>query len=238
MEIKQRATLYRNSIVFILIMHKYWLHFLVILIAASFLMFPLQSVHGCDPHFHLCCQPGQFLAGAYHSHHPLCHFHSLPHGHHPLHPRPVLSGSGLSQPRPAHPAEGPAEHPGHHERALQRPGRWEPNLELTRRQNKNINNASLFLGSLWDHINTRAFKYPEKAWELVFSPAVDLTSVLTPDVMAPILANPEVQQRLMPYLPSGESLPQSSEELSNTLSSPQFQQVHLTTSIMRVIRSF
>lgn len=55
--------------------------------------------------------------------------------------------------------------------------------------------------------------------------AVDLTSVLTPDVMAPILANPEVQQRLMPYLPSGESLPQSSEELNNTLSSPQFQQV-------------
>lgn len=56
---------------------------------------------------------------------------------------------------------------------------------------------------------------------------MDLTSVLTPDVMAPILANPEVQQRLMPYLPSGESLPQSSEELSNTLSSPQFQQVRV-----------
>ncbi|MEQ2165112.1 hypothetical protein GOODEAATRI_013656 [Goodea atripinnis] len=53
---------------------------------------------------------------------------------------------------------------------------------------------------------------------------VDLASVLTPEVMAPILANPEVQQRLMPYLPSGESLPQSSEELHNTLSSPQFQQ--------------
>lgn len=56
-------------------------------------------------------------------------------------------------------------------------------------------------------------------------PAVDLTSVLTPEVMAPILANPEVQQRLLPYLPSGESLPQSCEELSNTLNSPQFQQV-------------
>ena len=55
--------------------------------------------------------------------------------------------------------------------------------------------------------------------------AVDLASVLTPEVMAPILANPEVQQRLMPYLPSGESLLQSSEELHNTLSSPQFQQV-------------
>ncbi|KAF7663590.1 hypothetical protein LDENG_00206020 [Lucifuga dentata] len=53
---------------------------------------------------------------------------------------------------------------------------------------------------------------------------VDLASVLTPEVMAPILANPEVQQRLMPYLPSGESLPQSTEELNNTLSSPQFQQ--------------
>ncbi|CAG6021800.1 unnamed protein product [Menidia menidia] len=55
-------------------------------------------------------------------------------------------------------------------------------------------------------------------------PAVDLASVLTPEIMAPILANPEVQQRLTPYLPSGESLPQSSDELQNTLSSPQFQQ--------------
>ncbi|XP_056305062.1 proteasomal ubiquitin receptor ADRM1 isoform X3 [Danio aesculapii] len=53
---------------------------------------------------------------------------------------------------------------------------------------------------------------------------VDLASVLTPDVMAPILANPEVQQRLLPYLPSGESLPQSAEEIQNTLTSPQFQQ--------------
>ncbi|KTF90945.1 hypothetical protein cypCar_00013349 [Cyprinus carpio] len=55
-------------------------------------------------------------------------------------------------------------------------------------------------------------------------PGVDLASVLTPDVMAPILANPEVQQRLLPYLPSGESLPQSAEEIQNTLTSPQFQQ--------------
>lgn len=59
-------------------------------------------------------------------------------------------------------------------------------------------------------------------------PAVDLTSVLTPEIMAPILANPEVQQRLMPYLPSGESLLQNTEELHNTLSSPQFQQVAFT----------
>ncbi|XP_013878147.1 proteasomal ubiquitin receptor ADRM1 [Austrofundulus limnaeus] len=56
------------------------------------------------------------------------------------------------------------------------------------------------------------------------SQGVDLASVLTPEVMAPILGNHEVQQRLMPFLPTGESLPQSSEELHNTLSSPQFQQ--------------
>ncbi|XP_024148993.1 proteasomal ubiquitin receptor ADRM1 [Oryzias melastigma] len=56
------------------------------------------------------------------------------------------------------------------------------------------------------------------------SQGVDLASVLTPEIMAPILTNPEVQERLIPYLPSGESLLQSSEELHNTLSSPQFQQ--------------
>ncbi|GAA6088596.1 proteasomal ubiquitin receptor ADRM1 isoform X4 [Tachysurus ichikawai] len=53
---------------------------------------------------------------------------------------------------------------------------------------------------------------------------VDLASVLTPDIMAPILINPDIQQRLLPYLPSGESLPQSAEEIQNTLTSPQFQQ--------------
>ncbi|XP_074066512.1 oxysterol-binding protein-related protein 2 isoform X2 [Macrotis lagotis] len=53
---------------------------------------------------------------------------------------------------------------------------------------------------------------------------VDLASVLTPEIMAPILANAEVQERLLPYLPSGESLPQTAEEIQNTLTSPQFQQ--------------
>ncbi|KAM4692076.1 proteasomal ubiquitin receptor ADRM1 [Rhinophrynus dorsalis] len=55
-------------------------------------------------------------------------------------------------------------------------------------------------------------------------PQVDLASVLTPEIMAPILANAEVQERLMPYLPSGESLPQTADEIQNTLTSPQFQQ--------------
>uniref|UniRef100_A0A8I5R9M0 ADRM1 26S proteasome ubiquitin receptor n=1 Tax=Papio anubis TaxID=9555 RepID=A0A8I5R9M0_PAPAN len=54
---------------------------------------------------------------------------------------------------------------------------------------------------------------------------VDLASVLTPEIMAPILANADVQERLLPYLPSGESLPQTAEEIQNTLTSPQFQQV-------------
>uniref|UniRef100_A0A8C7YRM8 ADRM1 26S proteasome ubiquitin receptor n=1 Tax=Oryzias sinensis TaxID=183150 RepID=A0A8C7YRM8_9TELE len=58
------------------------------------------------------------------------------------------------------------------------------------------------------------------------SPAtgLDLASVCTPEMMAPILSNAAVQQRLLPFLPSGESLPQSAEEIQNTLTSPQFQQ--------------
>uniref|UniRef100_A0A8C1NDV0 Adhesion regulating molecule 1 n=1 Tax=Cyprinus carpio TaxID=7962 RepID=A0A8C1NDV0_CYPCA len=61
-------------------------------------------------------------------------------------------------------------------------------------------------------------------WHVNCLCSVDLVSVLTPEVMAQILANAEVQQRLLPYLPSGESLPQSTEELQNTFTSPQFQQ--------------
>uniref|UniRef100_A0A3Q3EXA1 ADRM1 26S proteasome ubiquitin receptor n=1 Tax=Labrus bergylta TaxID=56723 RepID=A0A3Q3EXA1_9LABR len=55
-------------------------------------------------------------------------------------------------------------------------------------------------------------------------PAVDLASVCTPEMMAPILTNAEVQKRLLPFLPSGESLPQSADEIKNTINSPQFQQ--------------
>lgn len=65
---------------------------------------------------------------------------------------------------------------------------------------------------------------------------VDLATVLTPEIMAPILANSEVQERLMPYLPSGESLPQTAEEIQNTLTSPQFQQV--VTHYPKVLLSF
>ena len=43
--------------------------------------------------------------------------------------------------------------------------------------------------------------------------------------MIPILANSEVQERLVKYLPDGESLPKTEQELRDTVQSPQFQQV-------------
>ena len=54
---------------------------------------------------------------------------------------------------------------------------------------------------------------------------VDLSNALTPETMIPILANADVQERLIPFLPEGESLPKTEEELRDTVSSPQFQQV-------------
>lgn len=60
---------------------------------------------------------------------------------------------------------------------------------------------------------------------------MDLASVLTPEIMAPILANADVQERLLPYLPSGESLPQTADEIQNTLTSPQFQQVWMSMAL-------
>ncbi|KAK7502964.1 hypothetical protein BaRGS_00005913 [Batillaria attramentaria] len=53
---------------------------------------------------------------------------------------------------------------------------------------------------------------------------IDLAKALNPEAMLPILANPEVQERLIPYLPEGETLPKTVDELRNTVSSPQFQQ--------------
>ena len=60
---------------------------------------------------------------------------------------------------------------------------------------------------------------------------VDLASVITPESMVPILANKEVQERLIPHLPEGSSLPKSEEELRNTISTPQFQQVSVNVPV-------
>ena len=53
---------------------------------------------------------------------------------------------------------------------------------------------------------------------------IDLTQALNPESMIPILANSEVQERLVKYLPEGESLPKTEQELRDTVQSPQFQQ--------------
>jgi hypothetical protein len=53
---------------------------------------------------------------------------------------------------------------------------------------------------------------------------VDLSEGLNAELLIPILANAEVQQRLVPFLPQGESLPASEEELRQTVHSPQFHQ--------------
>ncbi|BFZ04717.1 hypothetical protein BsWGS_07756 [Bradybaena similaris] len=53
---------------------------------------------------------------------------------------------------------------------------------------------------------------------------VDLVKALNPEAMIPILANPEIQERLIPYLPEGETLPKTEEGLRSTIQSPQFQQ--------------
>ncbi|KAK7091640.1 proteasomal ubiquitin receptor ADRM1-B-like isoform X2 [Littorina saxatilis] len=54
--------------------------------------------------------------------------------------------------------------------------------------------------------------------------SVDLAKALNPEAMLPILANAEVQERLLPYLPEGEMLPKTEAELRNTVASPQFHQ--------------
>lgn len=54
--------------------------------------------------------------------------------------------------------------------------------------------------------------------------SIDLSQALNPESMIPILANPEVQERLTKFLPEGQELPKTEEELRNTISAPQFQQ--------------
>eukprot|EP01137_Pigoraptor_chileana_P034031 Opistho-2@25946 len=51
---------------------------------------------------------------------------------------------------------------------------------------------------------------------------VDLSAVLTPEAIVPLLANPEARERLLRHIP--DNLPRSPEELRNLLHSPQFTQ--------------
>lgn len=75
----------------------------------------------------------------------------------------------------------------------------------------------------WLHVGTSCSS--DSLFIHFFISAVDLSNVLTPDSLMPLLADLEFREQLAPFLPAGEELPQSPTELSSTLRSPQFQQV-------------
>jgi 26S proteasome regulatory subunit N13 len=51
---------------------------------------------------------------------------------------------------------------------------------------------------------------------------LDLAEVLSLDVMAPILANKQIQEKLVQHLPDSDILPKTEFELRQTLTTPQF----------------
>lgn len=51
---------------------------------------------------------------------------------------------------------------------------------------------------------------------------LDLSEIVTLETMAPILANKNIQEKLVQYLPDSEILPKNEQELRNTLTTPQF----------------
>jgi len=51
---------------------------------------------------------------------------------------------------------------------------------------------------------------------------LDLSEVVTLEVMAPILADKSIQEKLCQYLPDSDILPKNEQELRNTLTTPQF----------------
>ena len=56
---------------------------------------------------------------------------------------------------------------------------------------------------------------------------VDLASSFSTEALLPLLADKELQKRLLPFLPAVENLPESEDELRQTIQSPQFKQVGL-----------
>ena len=54
---------------------------------------------------------------------------------------------------------------------------------------------------------------------------LDLSEILSLDVMAPILANKSIQEKLIKYLPDSEILPKNEAELRKHLTTPQFKKV-------------
>ena len=61
---------------------------------------------------------------------------------------------------------------------------------------------------------------------LIYFPLdLDLSEVVTLEVMAPILADKSIQEKLCQYLPDSDILPKNEQELRNTLTTPQFKKV-------------
>ncbi|XP_038051330.1 proteasomal ubiquitin receptor ADRM1-B-like isoform X2 [Patiria miniata] len=89
-------------------------------------------------------------------------------------------------------------------------------------------NPAIQLSDLQSILNTMNIPAPTDAGKAeAAAQPLDLTKVLTSEAMAPILAKPEVQEKLIPFLPEGESLPKDPEQLRQTLQSPQFKQALL-----------
>jgi hypothetical protein len=54
---------------------------------------------------------------------------------------------------------------------------------------------------------------------------VDLSEIVSLDIMAPILANKSIQEKLIKFLPDSEILPKNEAELRKHLTTPQFKKV-------------
>lgn len=52
----------------------------------------------------------------------------------------------------------------------------------------------------------------------------DIVKAISPELLLPLLADSKIQERLMEFLPEGNTIPKSVDELRNTVHSPQFQQ--------------
>ncbi|CAF0847396.1 unnamed protein product [Rotaria sp. Silwood1] len=55
-------------------------------------------------------------------------------------------------------------------------------------------------------------------------PVIDLCNIITNDNLVPLLANKDVQEKLRAHLPEGSTIPNTEEELKESIQSPQFRQ--------------
>ncbi|CAF2914388.1 unnamed protein product [Rotaria sp. Silwood2] len=56
------------------------------------------------------------------------------------------------------------------------------------------------------------------------NPAIDLCDIMTSENLVPLLANKDVQEKLLAHLPEGSTVPNTEKELKESIQSPQFRQ--------------